>query len=152
MPTYEMSPGNLETALQKSITSTDPPGDIEIPDTDPKVDWVPSYSIDPDYAGKIDEWARAFVTGQANTFEFNLDTTKTQQFKWENYGHKDLSGSAGVSYFGLFRIGAQHGQSESWSRLTDETSTLETKVKIYWQGIRLFSMNPGSWYAATLVH
>ena len=141
MPAYEMQIGNLELSIMKAQTEENPQPVAEPLDKD--VRWFPSYSIDPTYRSTMDQWARAFATTPNQTQTLKME--QGENFSWHNYGHKEISGSAGVKYFGLFRVGAKHNQSETFDKVTTDYKSSDMEITLTWKAMRLFNITPGIW-------
>ncbi|KAK0108921.1 hypothetical protein ONS96_002757 [Cadophora gregata f. sp. sojae] len=136
-----MQIGNLELLIQNA-SRTDNPQPVEEP-KDQDVRWRASYSIDPTYRSTMDEWARSFDTTPPQ--KQTLEMSEGRDFRWQNYGHKEITGGASVSSYGLFRLGAQHNQSEKFDKVTTEYSSSDIEITITWKAMRLFNVSPGIW-------
>lgn len=141
MPSFQMQASNLELLIDNAAKEPNP---MPVPEpADNVVEWLPGYRLDPTYRSQMDAWTRDFAKTEDS--ELKLSTDKGRSFEWSNYGQKTLAGKAGVSYFGLFRVGAGHGQTQTWNKVDSDFDEAELEVTITWKDMKMFSVSPGSW-------
>ena len=105
--------------------------------------WRPEYAIDPQYRATMDKWAWQYDRSQPESIQIKL--SDGQSTSWSDYGHSEAQGDAGVSFLGLFRVGAGHGESTNWQKVQVDWSNSSVEFELTFKNIDLFDAHAGSW-------
>lgn len=103
-----------------------------------------AYNIDPTYRDSMDRWALDFdTTGTSGSIKLDFETAK--KTKWSEFGFKNVEGGGGVSFFGLFRIGARGSKRHEYKEVKVNESKSSVSIELSWKQLQFFNVSPGIW-------
>jgi len=99
---------------------------------------VPLYTIDPNYASVLDEWARDFPKAPYTKFG-TIDKASGSSWSSKESGHETVEVETSW-FFGWFKF--KHSEEKPWSRQSSGSEQNSIKVKIEAKDVRLFNVSP----------
>ncbi|WEW59134.1 hypothetical protein PRK78_004603 [Emydomyces testavorans] len=108
------------------------------------LNYRPQYNLDPTYRESMDKWAINFDKGGIEG-SIELDFEHAKKTSWAEFGFKNIQGGGGVSFLGLFRVGARGGSHSDYRHVKVDEKKSSVKCKLSWKKMQFFNVTPGIW-------